>query len=374
MFKYPLFKTYYSSQLDSVISSVLQSGAVASGKYIKEFENGLGDLLGEQFVVSTSNMSAAMYIALYLSGVGKGDEVLTTAFTCMSSNSPINNIGAIPVWVDLFPGSFHMDPALLERAITEKTKAVILYHTAGYPANSKAISEICKRHGITLIEDCNNAFLSSNRDGLSGSYGDFSIHSFYPNRLINTIEGGALICKHQDDYERALKLRRFGVDSATFRNAIGEINPQSNIAEIGWSMNLPNLNCAMGSVQLSDVNDRLAAIQSNASCIDSYLDQMQGVTRPQLQEKDEPAYWVYLLQVEQRDLFIKKLKEAGVHASSLHHRNDIYSGFNAKASSLPVTDEVQSTILALPVGWWLTKNDIITMMDIFSKVKEKLDD
>lgn len=374
MFKYPLFKTYYSPQLDHEISSVLQSGAVASGPYIQKFEKGLGDLLNESFVVSTSDMSAAMFMALYLSGIRKGDEVLTTAFACMSSNSPIHAIGATPVWVDLAPGSFHMDPAHLEELITEKTKAVLLYHTAGYPANSKAISEICKRHGIALIEDCDNAFLAENQDGLSGSYGDFSVHSFYPNRLINAIEGGALVCKKKDDFDRACRLRRFGVDPTTFRNNIGEINPQSDIAEVGWSMNLSNLHCAVGSIQLNDVQDRLAAIRRNAHIIDSYIDNLEGISRPQLQTGDKPAYWVYLLQVKNRDLFIKRLKEEGIHASSLHQRNDVYSGFNASKSHLPVTTEIQSSVLALPVGWWLSENDICAMMDIFNDVKEKIDD
>ncbi len=374
MFKYPLFKTFYSPQLDHAISSVLQSGAVASGPYIQEFEKGLGHLLNESYVVSTSDMSAAMFMALYLSGVQKGDQVLTTAFACMSSNSPISAIGATPVWVDLEPDSFHMDPAHLEELITERTKAVILYHTAGYPAHSKAISEICKRHGIALIEDCDNAFLAENSDGLSGSYGDFCVHSFYPNRLINTIEGGALVCKNKHDYDKACRLRRFGVDSGTFRNNIGEINPHSDIPEIGWSMNLSNLHCAMGTVQLNDVKDRLSTIRRNAHIIDTYLDKVEGISRPQLTSGDVPSYWVYLLKVNKRNLFIEKLKECGVHASSLHQRNDIYSGFKADRPDLPVTGEVQSSVLALPVGWWLSESDIIAMMDIFSDVKEKIDE
>lgn len=373
MFKYSLFKTYYSTDIDKAISSVLQSGAVASGPFVQKFESGLAELLGQQYVVSTSDMSAAMFLALYLSGVRQGDEVLTTAFTCMSSNSPINAIGATPVWVDLAPGTFHMDPEILEQKITLKTKAVVLYHTAGYPANSREISEICKRKGIYLIEDCNNAFLAENSDGLCGSNSDFSIHSFYPNRLINAIEGGALVCKNIDHYLKALKLRRFGVDSGTFRNAIGEINSLSDIPEIGWSMNLSNLNCAVGYVQLNDIEYKIASIRRNAKYIDVCIDKLDGLTKPILQQGDKPSYWVYLLQTSRRDLFIKKLKEAGIHASSLHQRNDVYSGFNAKSDELPVTTEVQNSLLALPVGWWLAENDIVAMMDIFCEVKENLD-
>lgn len=374
MFKYPLFKPYYSPEFDKVISSVLQTGAIASGPYIDLFEKGLGAILEKEYVLSMSDMSAAMFLALYLSDVRQGDEVATTAFACMSSNSPVHAIGAKPLWIDVAPGSLHMDPEQLEASITPKTKAVILYHTAGYPAEAKKIAAICKKHGLRLIEDCDNSLLSSNIEGLCGTWADFSVYSFYPNRLINGIEGGALVFNDKDDFHRAKKLRRFGIDGSKFRNSLGEINNQCDIPEIGWSIGMSNVNCAVAYTQLHNLNDRIATIKRNAKLIDNMLQGNEKITYFHHREDDDPVHWVYLLKIKNRDAMIMKLKEAGIHASSLHQRNDIYSGFHASLRNMPNTTELQDNVLALPVGWWLSEEDTVSMVETFLDIQTRIND
>lgn len=373
VFKFPLFKTYYAEEFDKIMSEVLRSGAVASGSYIAQFEADIAKMLEQKYALTTSDMSSAIYLALYLAGVKAGDEVATTSFTCMSSSSPIHAIGAKPLWIDLAPGSLHMDPSKLCESISEKTKAVILYHTAGYPAECKTIADICKERNIPLIEDCNNTILATTSTGLCGALADFSIYSFYPNRLVNAIEGGLLVCKDEEHYSRAKKLRRFGVDQQTFRNSFGEINPSSDIPEIGWAMNMPNFNCALAWCQIKDVHHKLANIRRNANIIDKCLAGNKMVDTFKLKAGERPSYWAYMLKVPKRDLFIQELKKVGIHASSLHQRNDIYSGFGSTKANLPETESLQKSILALPVGWWLQEDDITEMMDIFAKVQMQIE-
>lgn len=354
----PLFGVVNTPEMEAAALAVLRSGRIASGPHVAAFEAGLGELLDQSHVVTTVDMTSALHLALYLAGVRPGDDVLTTAFACMSTNSAIAGCGGRPVWVDVSPASACMDVVDFERAITPATRAVILYHLAGYPGPVQAIAEMCRQRGIVLIEDCDNALLATVDGQQVGTFGDFAVFSFYPNRQINTTEGGALACRDPDDAIRARKLRRFGIDASSFRTAAGEINPQSDIPVIGWSMAMNNLCAALGSVQLQGVAQRIAQTRLHAQQIKDGLASCAGLTLLTPSAGALPSYWGVLIAVEQRDVVLAALKARGVAASILHQRNDIYSGFVACRRELPNTDILQRSIIALPCGWWLSAQDI----------------
>ncbi|GAC1374966.1 MAG: DegT/DnrJ/EryC1/StrS family aminotransferase [Aquirhabdus sp.] len=358
----PLFGVVNLPEMEQKALEVLRSGRIASGEYVAQFEAGLGELIDAENVVSTVDMSSALVLALHLAGVRYGDEVITTAFACMSTNSAIANCGATPVWVDVKPQSVEMDPSDLEQKLTPQTKAVVLYHVAGYPGPAKEISALCKRHGITLIEDCDNALFAHQAGIPVGSYGDFAIYSFYPNRQINTTEGGALICKDSDMAARARKLRRFGIDAKNFRDLNGEINPSSDIPEIGWGYTMNNLCAAMGTAQLTTAAQRVAKAQQNVALLTEKIGALHDLERHvslmPIPHDAVPAYWVLLLWVKHRDEVLKSMKLQGVSVSTLHQRNDVYTGFHADTTALPNTTDLQNHVLAVPCGWWLSQQDL----------------
>lgn len=353
-----LFSVVNTPEMETAALAVLRSGRIASGPHVAQFESGLAELLGQAHIVTTADMTSALYLALYLAGVRAGDDVLTTAFACMSTNSAIATCGARPVWVDLAPASACMDVADFERAITPATRAVILYHLAGYPGPAREIADICRARGIVLIEDCDNALLAKVDDKQVGTFGDFAVYSFYPNRQINTTEGGALACREAEAAVRARKLRRFGIDTSSFRDTRGEINPQSDIPVIGWSMPMNNLCAALGSVQLQSVGQNIQKTRDNAQRIMAELASCEGLTLLAPTAGAVPSYWAVLISVEQRDVVLADLKARGVAASVLHQRNDIYSGFIPCHRDLPQTDLLQRSMIALPCGWWLSAQDI----------------
>ena len=360
-----LLNAYNSKDIEDVSLKVINSGYIASGEYVAQFESGLSKLLNQEHVVTTSDMTSAINLALHMSDVRANDEVLTTSFACMATNSPIAAIGAKAVWIDLEPHSIFLDPEKFEQSITDKTKAAIVYHVAGYPGHIKIISDICRKHNITLIEDCDNALLAKVDGQYVGSFGDFAVFSFYPNRQINTFEGGALVCKSALAANKARKLRRFGIDFSTFRNIEGGINPLSDIPEVGWSISLNNLCSAAGSVQIETVETRIGASRANAIFLRSKLSAHAGIHVIKPLEGTNPAYWVFLIRVEKRDEVIKKLKLQGIHSSTLHYRNDQYSCFQTEASSeLPNTKKLQESILALPCGWWLKEKDLNRIVSV----------
>lgn len=355
----PLYGVVHTPEMDSVALDVLRSGRIASGDWVAKFEEGLKGFIGLPHVVSTVDMTSALFLALRIAGVQQGDEVLTTAFACLSTNSAIAQSGATPVWVDVSQDTVSMSVSDLESKVTKKTKAVVLYHVAGYPGPAKEVSELCKKHGLILIEDCDNALLAAKNSVTVGSYGDFAIYSFYPNRQINATEGGALACRSETMARRARRLRRFGIDFETFRTKVGEINPQSDIPEIGWGVTMNNLCSGLGCAQFDTLRARHDATVRNAQALAVLLSDVQGVKSIPVQKSDEPAYWVFLVLVDEQAHILSELKKKGVMASSVHQRNDIYSGFGSEATELPNTDVLQSSIIGLPCGWWLEESDIV---------------
>lgn len=355
----PLFNVLHTEQAEAVTLEVMRSGRIASGPYVAAFEAGLAALTGHSHIVTTVDMTSAMLLALRLAGVGPGDEVLTSAFACLATNSAITQCGAFPVWVDMRTDSVEMDIDDVARKIGPKTKALVLYHVAGYPGPARELAVLCREHGIILIEDCDNA-LGARQDGdFVGLAGDYAVYSFYPNRQINCTEGGALACRNEEDAARARRLRRFGIDSANFRGKDGEINPHSDVPEIGWAFTMNNLCAAIGTTQLATVASRIDRAKTNASRLHAALANVPGIALIPVATGSEPAYWVFLVLADNRDAMLGALKNAGVMCSSLHQRNDVYSGFKVSVQAeLPATADLQQRILALPCGWWVEHDDI----------------
>jgi len=354
-----LFGVVSTPEMEKVTIDVLRSGQIASGPYVSKFESKFASLIGCEHALATNDMTNAIHLALRLAKVTAGDEVLTTAFSCMASNSPIALCNATPVWVDLTPNTVEVDPVLFEAAITPNTKAAIIYHVAGYPSSIDKIAAICKKYDVKLIEDCNNSLLATLNDQNLGCFGDFSIFSFYPNRQINCTEGGMLICKDIVDYNTAKQLRRFGIDFSTFRNNLGEINPNSDIPVASSSMVLNNLCAALGDSQLNDVRSRIEKSKENAEYYKTALARLATVKIIPTLKNGESVYWTFLVQVDNRDQVIQAMKNSGINVSSLHQRNDSYSCFNDKyRTELPNTTLLQESVLALPCGWWLSNDDL----------------
>jgi dTDP-4-amino-4,6-dideoxygalactose transaminase len=354
----PLFRVYHTPDMEARAIEVLRSGAIAVGAYNEKFSTAFGDLIGSPHVVTTNDMSSAMQLALRLAGVGEGDEVLTTPFACMSTNAPIATSGARPAWVDVDPHTGTMDLNSLKRAATSRCKALILYHVAGYPGPLEEVRAFCDARGITLIEDCDNALLATVNGQQVGHWGEFAIYSFYPNRQINASEGGAVVCREPADAERAIRLRRLGIDLKAFRAADGEIAPACDIPEVGWAATLNNLCSALGFEQVATVGDRVAAARRNARFYDEAFSAMEGVCPVAPLPGAVPSYWAYFIRSKKRDALFSFLRQAGIHSSKLHFLNTRYTGFRSAAPALPGSREFMDTILALPCGWWLDGDDL----------------
>ncbi len=367
-----LFQPVCTTLMESAVLHTLRSGQIASGSSVSQFESAIAKIIGREHIISTSDLSSAITIALHLAGVRPGDSVATLAFSCLQSNAPIATLGAFPLWIDIDPKSMSMSVSDLESKLDATVKAVMVYHVAGYPADIVKIAEVCKKRGIPLIEDCNAAIGASLSDAPVGLHGDFSVYSLYPTRQINGIDGGILATPDERTAECARRLRRFGIDALSFRDQRGEINENSDVPEIGWSAALNNVNASVALAQLDTLNNRLEESKSVAKKISHRLASITGVNVVSPVKNSVPSYWVLLLQSELRDDLLMHLKRNKIGASILHQRNDIYTGFSSKQTHLIGTTYVMKSMLAIPCGWWVSDSQIEYLTDVISDFTVKI--
>jgi perosamine synthetase len=353
-----LFHPVRLPEMEAAALEVFRSGQIASGPKVAALEQAFAAIAGREHIVTTNDLTSAVTLALHLAGVRAGDEVATVAFSCLQSNSPIARLGARPVWIDIEPETMSMSFEDLAVKLTPSVKAVMIYHIAGYPSDTVRISALCRDRGIPLIEDCNNAIGATIEGRPVGVVGEYAVYSLYPNRQINGIDGGMLATPDAAIAARATRLRRFGVDAPSFRDARGEINPNSDVPEIGWSFALNNLNAAVALSQLNTLSDRTARVRTIAAHLACALGSLRRLRVVNPVPGATPAFWGFLVLCEDRDALLEHLKSHGIKSSIFHQRNDWYSGFGAPRADLPGTELAMTQLLALPCGFWLSEAQI----------------
>lgn len=362
-----LFHPVRLPEMEAAALEVFRSGQIASGPKVAALEHAFAAVAGREHIVSTNDLTSAVLLALHLAGVRAGDEVATVAFSCLQSNSPIARLGASPVWIDVDPDTMSMSMEDLAAKLKPSVKAVMVYHIAGYPSDTQRIAALCRNRGIPLIEDCNNAIGATLEGRPLGVAGEYAVYSLYPNRQINGIDGGMLATPDATTASLATRLRRFGVDATFFRDARGEINPESDVPEIGWSAALNNLNAAVALSQLNTLADRTKRTFAVADKLANALVNLRKLRPVRPVQGAMPAFWGFLVLSEHRDALLMHLKAHGIKSSIFHQRNDWYTGFGKPRSELPGTELVMNQLLALPCGYWLTDAQI---NEIIFRVKE----
>lgn len=355
---------------DSALATLAQPfhlGQLATGPAVPQLEQAFETRHPGRHAVAVGDMTHALAIALRLAGVRPGDEVLSLAFNCMSSNSAIAMVGARVAWVDVDPITATFDVEQARTCLTPRTRAVVVYHVSGYPADLAQLRAFCDEQGLPLIEDANNALGATVADRAIGTVGDFAVFSLYANRQINAIDGGILLCARIEDADHARRLRRFGIDTAHFRDADGEIDPGLDVAEIGTSSSLNNVNATLALAGMIDVDIRIARSRHNAVMLaratrDLALDPIVPL------DGSDPAYWTWLIRLPDRDTVMRALKARGVLCSKLHYPNHLYSGFNVPIRPLPGTTVLQEEMLAIPCGWWLDEAALERIVTTLSDV------
>jgi dTDP-4-amino-4,6-dideoxygalactose transaminase len=361
----PLFTVHVPTAVDKPLLETLHSGYIGQGKKVAEFEAKVASRLGNDKVLSLNSGTSAIVLALRLAGVEQGDEVITTPMTCMATNEPILERGAIPVWADINPATGLIDPLDVERKITSRTKAIIGVDWGGLPCDWEALKTIGKAHGgIPLIEDAAHGFGARYADGLpvgGPSSPDFVIFSFQAIKHITTVDGGLLAVQSAEHYQRGKLLRWYGIDREGSRQ---DLRCEEDVLEWGYKFHMNDVAATIGLVQLDYLDGILKAHRANANFYRTYIDATGEVFEHQIEkhslELGRAAFWLYTLlchDAEDRENFRLYLESKGIMASRVHVRNDIHPVFREFRKELPGVDAFADREIAIPVHWALMESE-----------------
>jgi perosamine synthetase len=342
----PISKPLIGEEEKEAVISVLESGQLAQGPRVAQFEEHFAAFCGVRHAIATSSGTTALVAALLAHGIGPGDEVITTPFTFVASANSILATGAKPVFADIDEGSYNIDPDLVAAKITSRTKAILPVHLYGYPCDMDDIMQLAESHDLAVIEDACQAHGASIRGQKVGSFGT-GCFSFYPSKNMTTAEGGMITTDDDEIEERARLIRNHGQSEIYHHVAPG------------YNFRMTELQAALGLVQLGRLPQWTRKRTENAS----YLSQrLSNVVTPQVKEEYVHVYHQYTVRVERdRDAALERLAEAGIGARVYYplpvHQQPFYRRLGYE-DSLPVAERMSREVLSLPVHPSLTEEEL----------------
>lgn len=339
------------------VVKVLKSGALAQGKKVGQFEEAFAMAVSAEHCVAVNSGTSALHLALLSLGIGAGDEVIVPSFTFAATANSVALTGARPVFVDVNPQTYNIDPDKIEQAISAKTKAIQVVHLYGLPANMSEIVRISKKHNLKIVEDAAQAHLASIDGKFVGTFGDAAAFSFYPTKNMTSGEGGMIIFRKAEHARTARLLRNQGM----------EVRYQNEL--IGFNLRMTDIHAAIGIEQLKKLSKWTEKREDNASFLNQSL---SGVVVPHIPPGYRHVFHQYTIRLDgNRDEFSRELTNLGIGNSVYYpipvHRLPAFES----TSILPHTDQASRQVLSLPVHPSLSKRELKRIAQAVSKIADK---
>lgn len=353
----PLFKVAMAHRALVGAQETLLSGYIGEGPKVEEFEQALGEYFGSMAVLATNSCTSALDMAYHLIGLGEGDPVISTPMTCLATNMPLALRGCNIRWADVDPLTGNIDPHSVERIRRQSyngraVRAIVCTDWAGRPCDYDALRAAAP--GIPIVEDAAHAFGAMYHETpIAVHGGDYIAWSFQAIKHLTTGDGGALkVPPHQ--YTRARLLRWYGLD----RNDSTAMRCQQQASEPGFKYSMNDIAASIGLGNLKLAQENLARHRANAKYYNEYLPSCV------LAPFDENAsYWIYTILVDDPQGFEVEMAERSVQVSQVHARNDMQDCLSDISYALPGLDEFSSRMVSIPVGWWLSREDLEYIVD-----------
>lgn len=379
--KIPFGKPWITEAEREAVLAVLAGDILTHGPQAHAFEREFAAFMGEgAHAVSMSSGAAALHMAYWQLGIGAGDEVIVTAQTHVATAHAVEAVGAKAVFVDCRALDGNIDPALIEPAITPRTKAIALVHFLGIPCDMRSIMAIAERHGLKVIEDCALAVGTRYEGKHVGLFGDAACFSFYPVKHITTGDGGMFVSRHQDLAQRVAKARAFGVDRTFTERTIPGMY---DVPTLGINYRLSDINCAIGRKQLERIGIILERRGRNFQQLKQGL---ADVRHARVLDVAVPggvnSYYCLSVVLQgplasRRNELVRRLNEAGVGTSVYYPhpvpRLGYYRGkYPYDAARFPQAAQISDQSIALSVGPHLEAADVSYMVEKFTEVSKEL--
>ena len=350
----PVSKPLIGNAEKKAVMEVLDSGMLAQGPRTALFEEKFAAACGTQYAVATSCGTTALHIALLAHNIGKGDEVITTPFTFQASTNSIIFVGAIPIFVDIEEDTFNIDPSLIEKAITPRTKAIMPVHLYGHPCDMDTIMDIAKRHNLVVIEDAAQAIGAEFNGKRTGSFGT-GCFSLYATKNVMSGEGGMITTNDDEIAQRCKMIRNHGMQKRYYHEMLG------------FNFRMTDLHAAIGVVQLEKLDEFTFKRQANAAYLNAGI---KSVLTPKAKDSYKHVWHQYTVRIvngkvqdgSKRDAAVKQLNDAGVGTGIFYpipaYKHPYLRSYGVKEINMPVTDRLANEVISLPVHPQLTQEDL----------------
>jgi perosamine synthetase len=359
----PLSAPYVDEREEELVLEVLRSGRLSLGPMTARFEELFAERIGSRHAAAVSSGTGGLHLAVRMAGIGAGDEVVTTPFSFAASANCFLYEGATPVFADIDPRTYNVDPAAVEAAITERTRAVVAVDIFGYPCELDPLRELCERNGLALIQDACEALGAEYKGRPVGSHGTLAVFAFYPNKQMTTGEGGAVTTDSEDEYLLLKSLSNQGR---------GDSGPWLEHVRLGYNYRIDDVSAAMGVAQLEKL-DRILELRSAAAArYAELLASVDGVGAPHPDDDEHKRSWfVYVVELApgiDRERVIPQLEREGVATSrylpSIHLQPYMRERFGFREGLCPVSEDVSRRTLALPFFTAIEPEDQERVVDV----------
>ncbi|MBI3669773.1 MAG: DegT/DnrJ/EryC1/StrS family aminotransferase [Acidobacteria bacterium] len=330
------------AEIRAAIEEVLTSQQFILGPELAALEQEVAQVCGRRFGIGVGSGTDALVLALRACGIGRGDEVIVPAFSFIATAGAVSLLGARPVFVDIEPRTFNLDPARIESCITPKTRAIMPVHLYGLPAEMDTILPVAGRRGLAVIEDNAQAIGASYKGRKTGALGQLGCLSFYPSKNLGAYGDAGMIVTDSEEWAARLRLLR---DHGQARKYISE--------EQGWNSRLDEIQAAVLRVKLRHLDAWKAARQGHAAEYNKLLGQIPGVTTPAVPEGSEHVYHQYTIRVPERDRVQRALAARGIASTVYYpvplHLQPLYAALGYKRGDLPEAERASGEVLSLPM-------------------------
>ena len=340
------------------VSKVLRSGSLAQGPRVLEFENNFSRLVGERECVAVNSGTSALHVALLSLGIGKGDEVIVPSFTFAATANSVALTGAKPIFVDIDPKTYNIDPSKIESAVSKKTRAIMVVHLYGLPADMKLIKKIALRRNLLLIEDAAQAHMAEINGEKVGTFGDAAAFSFYPTKNMTSGEGGMVVLKEVEPAKKARLFRNQGM-AVRYQNEI-----------VGFNLRMTDIQAAIGIEQLKKLRKWTEKRQLNAYQLNSKITE---VNTPFVPNGFSHVYHQYTVRIEsKRDKFSELLTSMGI-GNSVYYPTEVHNLPSFKSDlHLDETHKATQQVLSLPIHPRLSKSDLGRIASQVNKIGSEI--
>jgi len=356
-----LKKQYHSikDEIDSAVLDVLESTQFVLGKEVAAFEEEFSAYCQADHGVAVNSGTSALHLAFLAGGIGAGDEVITVANTFIATVAAIRYTGATPVLVEMDPKSYTMDPAKIEAAITERTKAICPVHLFGQIADMDAIMAIAEKHNIVVIEDAAQAHGAEYKGKRAGSIGHIGCFSFYPGKNLGAYGEGGMVTTNNAEYAHAVRMMRDWGAEKKYHHDLP-----------GFNYRMTGLQGAILRVKLRHLEDWTEARRAHAAYYGQLLSDVD-VTVPTEMNYARHVYHLYVIRSDQRDALQKTLGEkkvyTGIHYPIPVHMQKAHADLGYKQGDFPLTEKAANEILSLPMFAELLDEEIVQVCDVIKE-------